>query len=160
MKKIILFLNVCLVLTLFSNCSESYVEIPDANFKSYLLENFDKNKDGKISFSEAKAVKKIDCSGKQIKDLKGIEYFENLESLDCSYNDLADIEIDKNNKIEKLVCNGNNEKFQIYINFNSPLKNKNLNKPQEGEIPQEITQPLDEEKVSYDKNRSDVFIRF
>ena len=59
----------------------------DINFMAYCYETFDVNKDGKVSVSEANAVLKIDLSElknkKEIASLKGIEYFPNLQSLNC-----------------------------------------------------------------------------
>ena len=153
MKKFILFFSVCSVLLLFSNCTEKIVEIPDANFKAYLLENFDKNNDGNISLSEAKAVKEINCSGKGIKDLTGIQMFANLESLDCSNNMLDDVETQKNKKLNKLICTGNNAPFTIYIGMSGQLRNANVRKPKDNEPTQDVsmfTNPIDNNKCTYD----------
>ena len=59
------------------------IPIEDANFKAYLVENFDGNGDGEISYEEAESVVKIDLqsNNKSIKTLHGIEYFENLDTL-------------------------------------------------------------------------------
>ena len=162
MKKIILSLSVCSMMLMFSNCKEVQVEIPDANFKAYLLENFDKNNNGEISLSEAEAVKEINCSGREIKDLAGIENFANLESLDCSNNKLGVIEIQHNKKLNKLACKGNNVPFAIYIGMSSPLKNPAIKEPA-GTTPSNenmvaITTPLDESKCSYDKEGTTVMI--
>ena len=167
MKKIILSLSVCLMVLLFSSCdnkdSKVIVEIPDANFKTYLLENFDKNSDGNISLSEAKAIKDINCSGKYIADLTGIEKFENLESLDCSNNELNELEVRYNRKLNKLVCNGNNEPLYIYIGMTSPLKHANVKTPNPNEPPKDVSMmasPLDESKCTYDKESTNVVVCF
>ena len=47
----------------------------------YCYQNFDTNNDGKVSPVEAKAVRNIDISGLDIYSIKGIEYFEILDSL-------------------------------------------------------------------------------
>ena len=154
MKKFILSLSVCSVLLLFSNCTDEVVTIPDANFKAYLLENFDKNNDGNITLSEAKAVKEINCSNKEIKDLTGIQMFTNLESLDCSNNLLSDIEIQKNKKLNKLDCRGNNKEFQIYFGISSSLRNPNYIVPKAGGPPQNMgstVNPIDANKCSFDE---------
>ena len=62
------------------------VEIPDPNFKRYLVENFDKDGDGEISVVEALMVTRIFCKDERISSLKGIEAFENLVKLTCSFN--------------------------------------------------------------------------
>ena len=165
MKNLILSMSVCTMLLLFSNCSgnDEIVVIPDANFKSYLLENFDKNNDGNITISEANAVKAINCAGKNINDLTGIEKFINLESLDCSNNNLLELEIRYNKKLNKLACKGNEDQMFIYIGVSSPLKNQNVQKPDANRPPQEvssITTPLDLSKCSYDIETTNVSISF
>ena len=178
MKNLILSLSVCTMLVFFSNCSggntkktddskvsndNEIVEIPDENFKSYLLENFDKNNDGDITISEAKEVTAINCADKNIDDLTGIEKFENLESLDCSNNNLLELEIRYNKKLNKLACKGNQENMFIYIGMSSPLKDPNVQKPKDNAPPQEvsaITTPLDLSKCSYDIEKTNISVSF
>jgi len=77
----------------------------DDNFKAYLMQNFDLNKDGIISEREAAEVKKMNCSGMRIINLEGIQYFPNLEELDCSGNYLyLSIDVSRNPKLKKLNC--------------------------------------------------------
>ena len=160
------FLSVCMVILLFSGCSNDskvIVEIPDANFKAYLLENFDKNKDGNISLSEAKAVKEINCSGRGIELLDGIEKFENLESLDCSNNKLEDLEIRYNRKLNKLACKGNNAPLTIYIGMKSPLRNPSIQRPKDNVEPQitgAAVTPIDISKCTYDQESTIINISY
>jgi hypothetical protein len=165
MKKVILSLSVCSIAFLFSGCADKYrkmiVEIADANFKSYLLENFDENGDGNISLSEAKAIKEINCSGMNIEKLDGIEKFENLESLDCSNNELEELEIRYNKKLNKLVCNGNKNPLSIYIGMKSPLRNPDVRRPADGTPPQTINiYLLDASKVTYDQDKTNIILSF
>jgi Leucine-rich repeat (LRR) protein len=83
------------------------IEIADGKFKQYLLENFDANEDGEISTEEAEAVTKIDCSGREIESLSGIEYFVNLDTLVCLSNRLEKIDVSKNGYLLQLNCSGN-----------------------------------------------------
>jgi Leucine-rich repeat (LRR) protein len=152
---------------LFSGCADKdnkiMVEISDANFKSYLLENFDKNGDGNISLSEAKGIREINCSGMDIENLDGIEKFENLESLDCSNNKLDELEIRYNRKLNKVVCNGNNVPLTIYIGMKSLLRNANIQKPKDNEPPQTANmavKPLDDSKVTYDHDKTNIYLSF
>ncbi len=62
------------------------VYLPDAKFAAYLVSQFDTDRNGRISKTEAKAVKSINCSDKGIASLEGIQYFTELEYLDCSRN--------------------------------------------------------------------------
>lgn len=61
-----------------------YVDIPDPNFRKYMVDNFDLNKNGKISMTEARKVKTIKVATVDIESLDGIEYLENLTRLDIS----------------------------------------------------------------------------
>ena len=83
------------------------VEIPDPNFKRYLVKNFDKDGDGEISVVEALMVTRIFCKDKKISSLKGIEAFENLVQLTCSFNDLCDLDISQLNELIYLDCQHN-----------------------------------------------------
>ncbi|MBQ3703187.1 MAG: hypothetical protein IJM42_03305 [Synergistes sp.] len=49
-----------------------------------------------------------DCSGLSISDLTGIAYFSNLNSLDCSGNDLAQLDISALASLTDLNCSYNN----------------------------------------------------
>ena len=61
----------------------------DLVFMQYCYENFDVNKDGKVSKTEANAVTKIDLGDNDyqdaydVKTLTGICYFPNLEIINC-----------------------------------------------------------------------------
>ena len=55
-------------------------KMDDINFTEYCYDNFDVNKDGKVSMKEANAVKVIFCSSSVV-SCAGIEYFSNLELL-------------------------------------------------------------------------------
>lgn len=79
----------------------------DLNFMSYCYENFDVNKDGKVSVNEANAVRDIKVSYKSIKSLRGVERFPNLEKLSCSYNELTSLDCRYNSNLNSLVCTEN-----------------------------------------------------
>ncbi|MDR3315229.1 MAG: leucine-rich repeat domain-containing protein, partial [Coriobacteriales bacterium] len=78
---------------------------PDDNFRNFLLES-KYNEDG---FLEARALfeTSLDVSSRDIRDLKGIEHFPNLTSLDCSDNQLAALDVNKNTELERLDCSNN-----------------------------------------------------
>ena len=79
---------------------------PDANFRT-VVENFDTNKDSSLSDTEIAAVEEIDCYDKGISNLKGIEYFTALRSLNCGRNQLTALDVSKNTTLTELHCNGN-----------------------------------------------------
>ena len=100
---------------------------PDANLRSY-VQQFDKVKDNKLSTAEIEAVKNFDCCNKNIKNMKGIEYFTNVENLDCSYNSIETLNVDnlqllqeltcRNNKLKKLDLSKNTDLVQLFCQNN------------------------------------------
>lgn len=65
---------------------EGCVPFTDWAFKKACVEIADTNSDGEVSFDEASVIKELNISNKGIKNLDGIEYFNHIEKLDCSYN--------------------------------------------------------------------------
>ena len=81
--------------------------IANENFKRYLLENFDTDKDGLISLTEAEAVTEMNCPGfSGLYSLDGIQYFTNLKVFKFSNgtSDVRDLDLSKNTKLEELYC--------------------------------------------------------
>lgn len=83
------------------------INFPDKVFKKYLIDNFDKDGDGEISLTEALTINKVLCSRKGIISIAGIEYLPNLEVLDCSRNEIGNIDISENKKLKHLSCYNN-----------------------------------------------------
>ena len=81
-------------------------KFPDDNFRNYLLEQ-DYGKDGVLTEAEIRNITVMDVSEKDIKSLKGIEYFTALDSLDCSVNELTTLDVSKNTALNVLTCCGN-----------------------------------------------------
>ena len=79
---------------------------PDANFRT-IVEYYDTNKDSSLSDTEIAAVEEIDCYDKGISNLKGIEYFTALRSLNCGYNQLTSLDVSKNTALTNLYCSRN-----------------------------------------------------
>lgn len=84
-----------------------YVNIPDANFKSYLLRYFDTDYDGEISRTEAAAVTTLNCNNLRIASLEGLEHFTSLTSLDCGNNLLTALDVSANTALTALSCQSN-----------------------------------------------------
>lgn len=76
-------------------------QMDDINFMAYCYENFDVNKDSRVSMAEANAVKIIECNNAQ--SFKGIEYFTNLESFKSSSVETVDFSYNKN--LSSIKCN-------------------------------------------------------
>ena len=80
---------------------------PDANFRSYVSTNFDKDSNGVLSQDELDAVKEIEVSKKNITTLEGVEHFAKLEFLYCNDNQLRALDVTKNPKLLNLDCRSN-----------------------------------------------------
>ncbi|MBO7650296.1 MAG: InlB B-repeat-containing protein [Lachnospiraceae bacterium] len=80
---------------------------PDANFRAFLLENYDISKDGAFSQTELDAIDNLYISGKEIKSLQGIENLKNLKVLFCNDNQLTSIDVSKNLSLTNLDCSKN-----------------------------------------------------
>lgn len=106
-------LSLILLILLAVKINAQVVNIPDATFKKYLVENksINSNNDTEIQVSEALATSAIQVIGwnksEKISDLTGIEAFENLTLLNCPYNKLTSIDVSKNLKLENLTCHNN-----------------------------------------------------
>ena len=138
MKKILLILIALPMIGFGQN-----VNIPDVNFKAYLVgePSINTNGDSEIQLIEANTFNgQIECSYLNIADLTGIEEFSSLTELncrgnqipiidvsnntsltffDCSYNQLTDIDISSNPNIDTFICNSN---FQL---ISLDIKNSN-----------------------------------
>ena len=82
---------------------------PDKAFRSAAA-SYDKNSDGKLSKNEADSVKEMNVTYKGIKSLQGIEYFSQLQILDCSGNPFTSLNVSQNKKLQKLTFNGSGVK--------------------------------------------------
>ena len=80
---------------------------PDEKFRNYVLTEFDKNSDSKLSSEEIAAVKKIQANGMGIKSLDGVGFFTALETLQCWDNELTELDVSKNTKLTSLSCSKN-----------------------------------------------------
>lgn len=71
------------------------INIPDVNFKTYLISNFDINNDGDISIDEASKIMDISygCQyNRDIKSLEGIQYFVNLRKATHAFDGCSSLE--------------------------------------------------------------------
>ena len=113
MKKKLLSILLCLVMVVGLLPTAAFaagsVEInetnfPDANFRGFVQNEFDTDKNNKLSSEEIAAVKEIIASTKGIKNLKGIEFFTALETLNCVGNELTELDVSKNTELTRLEC--------------------------------------------------------
>lgn len=81
---------------------------PDENFRKYVSDECDTDKNGYLSSNEIKLVKSIMVDVKSISDMTGIEYFTELSFLNCANNQLTSLDISKNTKLQAFYCFNNN----------------------------------------------------
>ena len=130
MKKKLLSILLCLVMVVgllptaaFAAGSVDINEanFPDANFRSYVQTEFDKDGDNKLSSAEIAAVKEIIAYAKGIKNLKGIEFFTALETLNCVDCELTALDVSKNTELTSLNC-GFNKLTELDVSKNTKLE--------------------------------------
>ncbi|AEH02634.1 T9SS type A sorting domain-containing protein [Lacinutrix sp. 5H-3-7-4] len=92
-------------------CSiHAQINIPDANFKAYLVGDpaINTNGDSEISVAEAQAFSgELLINGLSISDLTGIEEFINITRLDCYNNNLTSLDVGNNLALTRLHCAAN-----------------------------------------------------
>lgn len=135
MQKILL--SGILATTFAVTANAQTVNIPDANFKAYLVGNTEINTNGdtEIQVSEAQSFTGfINCSNDNIADLTGIEQFTALTQLNCGGNLLTTLDLSlnsalvllgvHNNQLTELnIKNGNNTNFTAFMAYGNPNLN-------------------------------------
>ena len=84
----------------------SEANFPDANFRSYIAMYRDDG-NGSLSDEELAEIYTLSLDGMEIADLTGIEVFFNLGKLTCTYNQLTELNLSKNQKLEIVDCSKN-----------------------------------------------------
>ncbi|UXX79939.1 Ig-like domain-containing protein [Reichenbachiella carrageenanivorans] len=108
MKKILLITAALTMISLGAMAQN--VNIPDANFKAYLVgnTNINTNGDTEIQVSEATAFTgAININNDGISDLTGIEHFTNLTYLIAPFNQLTSIDVSQNTALLSLNVQDN-----------------------------------------------------
>ena len=106
----------CMVLTLLPTAALAAGDVaidetnfPDDNFRQYVKDNFDNNKDNSLSAGEIAAVKALDRKQNLglLKDITGIAFFTELESLVILQNRfVTQLDISENTKLKELLIGG------------------------------------------------------
>ena len=89
---------------------ECTVDIPDANFKNYLVNNsaINTNHDAEIQCTEAaNYTGGIAVPNLGITDLTGIETFTSLTGLDCAGNSITSLDLTSNTELTNINCRNN-----------------------------------------------------
>ena len=79
---------------------------PDDIFRDWVL-NQSYGRDGVLTEAEIATVRLMMVSGKNIADLKGIEYFTSLNVLPCKFNQLTSLDLSQNTALTDLWCGDN-----------------------------------------------------
>lgn len=104
---------------------------PDEVFRRVVKKVYDKDNDGYISDQEIANIKVLQVNlylsskDDKIQNIKGIEYLTALERLDVSSQDIANIDLSKNTKLQVLLMN-KNPIASIDLSQNKALKIVNL----------------------------------
>lgn len=99
---------------------------PDEWFRKFVMQNFDSDKDGVISQSEADMVNTISFNSysfndkDKIRSIEGIQYFQNLTSLKCIEMGLTNLDVSKNTALVELSC-GSNQLTTLNLSNNIAL---------------------------------------
>ena len=88
-------------------CSINSTNFPDGNFRNYISNTIDTDKNGMLDQSEIAATTQIDVSGKSIGSLTGISYFKELVTLYCSSNNLTTLDLSSNTSLNGVYCRNN-----------------------------------------------------
>ncbi len=100
------------------------VEFADEKLKAYCVANFDTDGDGLLSLGEAAVVTSISPVNQGITSMGGLEQFTALRSLNCSQNDITELDLSKLGSLEKLNCS-HNQLTTLSIQTNINLKELN-----------------------------------
>ena len=97
---------------------------PDYNFRENWILKQTFADDNYLNDKEAASVTAIDVSNKGIADLKGIEHFTALKTLNCSGNSLvtSTLDVSKNTALEVLNCSSNYNLTTLDLSKNTKLK--------------------------------------
>ena len=97
---------------------------PDDNFRENWILKQTFADDDYLTDQEAASVTAIDVSSKGIANLKGIEHFTALKTLNCSGNYLttSTLDVSKNEALEVLNCSSNYNLTTINLSKNTKLK--------------------------------------
>ncbi len=104
------------------------INFPDDNFRAYVSDTLDKNSDGKLSGNELE-MPTIEVPESHIASLKGIEFFTNLDYLDCSGNQLTTLDMSGNPALETLDC-GYNKLISLDVSRSPALETLNCTRNQ------------------------------
>ena len=92
---------------------------PDESFMEF-VSSLDTNNDGLLSYQERIVLNYVYLTDRNISSLKGIEFFPNITTIDCSYNNLNTLDVSKNTNLQWLRCDYN-ELTDLNLSLNPEL---------------------------------------
>ncbi len=105
-----------------------YTAIPDPNFENALSAYDNIPNDGQVPTINISSLTSLDVSNQNITDLTGIEDFATLQTLNCSNNQLTNLDVSQNIALQTLFCN-NNQLVSLNVNNgnNTNISTSNFN---------------------------------
>lgn len=103
------------------NSPDFALKFKDEEFQRFLKERCDTNHNGKLDAQELNITEMTIPDDYKIKNLEGIRFFEDLETLDCHGIGLTTLNVGKNFKLRELDCSYNQLK-EYYPILSSGLK--------------------------------------
>ena len=100
-------MNVAIVLSYGDPLKVDATNFPDDVFRNWIIEKISGAKDSILTDKEISEVTYMNCSGKGISSLQGIEFFTPLTSLYCYSNQLTSLDVSKNRLLKYLQCQNN-----------------------------------------------------
>ncbi len=92
-----------------------YVEIPDGQFREWILWNYDADRDGRLSSTEAGSIQTIELGTDNIRSLSGIEFFPALTKLHAEGTRTGDT---GSGQLTALDLSGNPKLQHLYVPHN------------------------------------------
>ena len=138
---------------------------PDECFRNYLKEKFDMDKNNILSGDEIGLAERLyincDQGCRNMASLAGIEYLTELKYLDCYGSSVKDIDLSKNELLEKLYCNDTAiEKLDLSHNVNlqklkcSETKITGLNLSENKKLTELVFQNTEISAINLSSNKS------
>ncbi len=108
------------------------IPIEEDSFKEILVQEYDTDSDGEISYEEAETIETLEIQTSDIESISGIEYMPNLKALICSGSEtttraaggpgqLKGLDVSNNMELEYLDCS-NNQITRLDVSNNPELE--------------------------------------
>lgn len=113
--------TICIRQEAGNETDDEFVEFADSLFAKYMIDHYDLDLDGMLSYDEAEKVTSLNIKSKGFTDLTGIGHLVNLEALDCSYNNMTSLDLRGNAKLRYLNCKSMSSLDTLNISGNAEL---------------------------------------